>query len=101
MERKTDAERLADLKARQEQLRQQIIKLENASKQKQRKEDTRRKIIVGAAVMEHARQHPDFAATLEAVLAIAVVRPADKKALTGWLRELDSGHTDLSAAAGQ
>lgn len=88
MERKSDADRLAELKTRQEQIKQQIIKLENQAREKERREDTRRKIIVGAAVMEHARQHPEFAATLKAVLAVAVTREIDQKAIEGWLSGL-------------
>ena len=85
MERKSSTERLADLKTRQEQLKQQILKLEAQTREQERREDTRRKIIVGAAVMEHARQHPEFAATLKAVLAVAVTREIDRKAIEEWL----------------
>lgn len=88
MDRKSDADRLAGLKARQEQLKQQIIRLEQQAREKERRDDTRRKIIVGAAVMEHARLHPEFAATLKAVLAIAITREIDQKAIEDWLNGL-------------
>jgi hypothetical protein len=84
MERKTEAERLAELRTRREQLAQQITKLENAVRLKERKADTRRKIIIGGAVIAHARLHPEFADTLQAVLSLAVTRPKDREAITGW-----------------
>jgi hypothetical protein len=43
-----------------------------------RKRDSRRKIIVGAVALEHAKLHPEFAAELMAILAKHVARPADR-----------------------
>lgn len=88
MERKSDAERLAALKTKQNQLKEKITQLENQAREKARQDDMRRKLIVGAAVMEHAKRHPEFAATLNAVLAIAVTREVDQKAIEGWMNTL-------------
>jgi hypothetical protein len=53
----------------------------------ERKRDTRRKIIVGAAVLAHAQLDPLFALELRAVLARAVQRPIDRDVLAAWLGE--------------
>lgn len=52
-------------------------------RQQRRKQDTRRKIIVGAIAMEHADQGNDreFAATLFRLLNRYVTRPADRALL--------------------
>ncbi len=85
MPKKTSIERLLALKERQERLRTQVAALEARTKEQQRREDTRRKIIVGGAVLAHAALHPEFARTLHEVLKVAVTRDIDKNAVADLL----------------
>lgn len=52
----TKQPRLEHLKRRQEQLTAQIQKLESLEKSRERKRDTRRKILIGAYVMDKAKE---------------------------------------------
>ena len=65
----------------------------------ERKLDTRRKIIVGAAVLAHAELDPNFAETLRHVLGQAVQRPIDRQAVADLLPSGIS-ETPEGAAAG-
>lgn len=53
---------------------------------RQRKDDTRRKIIAGAAVLTHAAKDEGFAAELTALLDLRVTDPRDR-ALFGFLTD--------------
>lgn len=77
--KKTDAERLAALKQREAALKAQIARIETKAKTQARKTDTRRKIIVGAAVMAHAKLQPDFADKLRQALKAAVTKESDRE----------------------
>lgn len=78
---RTSLEKIEELEA----ARLRIAARLNAEKAKlrngERKLENRRKIIVGAVVREHARLHPDFAETLDKILASHVLRPADRALL--------------------
>ena len=50
-----------------------------------RKLANRRKIIIGAAVLAHAKIDPSFAAKLQEVLSLAVTRPGDREAIADQL----------------
>jgi hypothetical protein len=80
-------EKLEALKKKQGQLKAQIAALEAKEKANQRKEDTRLKIIIGAALMADAALHPDTAAFLASVLRRAVTADRDRALLQnkGWL----------------
>ena len=80
---KTDQEKLDALKAQKKKLDQRIQKHNTAIKEKQRKADTRRKIIVGALALEHAEHDENFAAILNRLIAQHVTRPEDRK-LFDW-----------------
>ena len=77
--------RLDALKKKQEQLKAQIAALEAQEKEAERKRDTRRKIIVGGAVLAHAALHPSFGAELRAVLKTAVLRDSDRETIQDLL----------------
>jgi glucose/arabinose dehydrogenase len=81
----TNTDRLEALKQKQAQLRAQIVALEAKEKAAERKKDTRRKIIVGGAVLAHAALHPAFAAELKNVLKLAVTREIDRAAIQDLL----------------
>ncbi len=83
--RKTLDDRLAELTRRQEQLEARRLSLLAVKKQSDRKQDTRRKIIVGAAVLAHADLNPNFADRLRQVLAEAVQRPIDRGVIADLL----------------
>ena len=67
-QRKTSEDKIAELELKQQQL-QERIKDEKAkiSKQK-RKEDTRRKIITGALVLEHMTMDENFRLEIESLI---------------------------------
>ena len=71
--------RIATLKAR----RDRIQARENAA---ERKADTRRKIIVGAAVLAHAQQDAKFALALRDALTRGVTREKDRETIADLLK---------------
>jgi hypothetical protein len=86
MTRRSRAEQIAALKEAEEQKRRRRLQLEAKEKLDQRKLDTRRKIVTGAAVLAHADLHPEFAAALRSALDKAVTKPADRELLADLLR---------------
>lgn len=77
--RKTDEELLAELEAKKSQLDARIQKKRAAVRTRQRKLDTRRKIIAGALALEHASIDKAFGATLHKLLDEQVTRTDDRK----------------------
>ncbi len=70
-------EKAAQLRAKAEQLEAQAAK-------QQRKDDARRKIILGGAVLAEARDNPVFAKTLTEIVSKRVTKALDAKAVEGW-----------------
>jgi len=66
------------LKKQREQLNAKILKLEASQKSKERKEDTRRKILVGHYFMEEAKKAGTLG-DLFKKLSVYVTREIDKK----------------------
>jgi hypothetical protein len=89
--RKSLDDQLAELTKRQEQLEARRLSLLAVKKSEDRKQDTRRKIIVGAAVLAHAELDPQFAALLQVVLDRAVLRPIDRDLIASLLPADDVG----------
>lgn len=56
MKKKTTIERLQNLKTQREILEAKIQKMEILTKAQHRKQDTRRKILIGAYFLEQAKQ---------------------------------------------
>lgn len=77
-----EEERIDALRRRQKQLEAQVMTLEARQRQDRRKRDTRRKIVIGGAVLALARTYPGFAGWLEWRLA-DVVAPRDREFITG------------------
>jgi len=75
------AERLASLRDQQEQLEAKIAKLESRKKQQDRKDETRLKILVGAAVLADAARHSETGELLRTVLARGITADRDKEFL--------------------
>ena len=89
--RRTLDERLADLALRQRQLEARRLALLAAKKGEDRKRDTRRKIIVGAAVLMEAERDPAFAAQLRGILGRTVQRPAERAVVEDFLEPAVAG----------
>lgn len=85
--RKTDTERLEILKQQEAQLKAKIAKIEARKVSEARKEDTRLKVVIGAALLADAEQNAGTANFLRSVLPRAVVAPRDREFLQakGWL----------------
>jgi len=79
--RKTVEQKLDDLRKQREQLDARFAKLTAQQKTKSRKQDARRKIIVGAAALAHAEVDPAFRHALSAALRSAVTRDIDRKVI--------------------
>ena len=77
--------RIAQLKQKQEQLARRLNALEQKEKSQTRKLDTRRKIIVGGAVLSEMHKDPEFAAVVRAMLLRYVARPNDRAAVADLL----------------
>ena len=77
--------RIAQLKQKQEQLARRLTTLEQKEKSQTRKLDTRRKIIVGGAVVAEMHKDPEFASIVRAVLLRYVARPNDRAAVADLL----------------
>jgi hypothetical protein len=71
---------LKKLRERQAQLTAQIRSLEARERQQQRKNDTRRKVIVGAFTLHHMEKNPESAVTktLMRLLDEYVTRPNER-----------------------
>ena len=79
--------KLEALRKRQAQLAEQIAQAERTEKAKSRKEDTRLKVLVGAAILADVALHPETRAGVETILQRAITAPRDREFLTakGWL----------------
>ena len=78
-------ERLARLQQRKVALERQIAKAEQDAREIQRKQDTRRKIVVGGAVLAALADSPGLAAMVKTVLAQRVTRAHDRAAVSDLL----------------
>jgi hypothetical protein len=85
--RKSLADRIAVLKEAERQTQARLAALTARQKTEDRKRDTRRKIVVGGAVLAHAALHPAFADALRDVLRAAVTRDIDRALLVDWIGE--------------
>lgn len=79
MPRSSDQERLAKLQERRDQLNAQLAAMEARAKQTQKKQDDRRKILLGALVLADLSNRPELKAYLAERLPGFLVRPEDKK----------------------
>ena len=75
--------KLDALRKKREQIAAQIAAVEAAEKKKARKEDTRLKVLVGAAILADMELHPETRAGVEAVLKRAITAPRDREFLKG------------------
>ena len=89
---KTDNEKLEALKKREAQLKAKISAIEAQAAARARKEDTRLKVLVGAALLADAKLHPATAEFIRATLARALSAQRDRDFLQakGWIAESGS-----------
>ena len=83
----TKNQKLDTLLKRKAQLEARIAEEQAKQKKLSRKDDTRLKIIVGAAMIANAELYPDTRPGIVEVLRKAVVAPRDREFLQskGWL----------------
>lgn len=73
-----DTDKLAKLKQQQEKLKARIQKEQARISAKDRKADTRRKILDGALIQNHAKDNPDIAALLDRLRSASLTKPRDR-----------------------
>jgi len=78
---------LENLRKRHAQLAARIAEVESSQKARARKEDTRLKVLVGAAILADISLHPESRAGIKAVLHRAITADRDRQFLKakGWL----------------
>ena len=79
------AERIAAAEERKAQMVARLAALKGKAKAVDRKLDTRRKIVVGAAVLVEIEREPRFAEYVRKMLEKAVTRTQDKEAIADLL----------------
>lgn len=79
------AARLEGLRKRKEQLENRIAAAERQAKAAARKRDTRRKIIIGGAVLAAIADSPGLAEMVKTLLAQRVTRATDRAAVADLL----------------
>ncbi len=79
--------KLEALHRRESELKKRIEQEEQKSKARERKDDTREKVLIGAAFIADIKQHPETRAAVEVVLKRAISAPRDREFLKarGWL----------------
>lgn len=81
-------EKLEALKQKKEKLEKQIAALKAHEASQARKEDTRLKVLIGAAMLADSKIRPKTEETIKEVLQRAIVEERDRKFLEskGWLK---------------
>ena len=85
MARKTPEEQKAELLKKKAQLEERLKAIDAKESAQKRKDDTRRKILVGALCLTHAEHKPEFKEWLAATLKKTLEKPADIALFTDWL----------------
>lgn len=80
-------ERIKSLKERKAKIEQELSRIEAREKAKERKEETRLKVLIGSAILSEAPAHPEIVQPIQEILARAITAPRDQELLTrkGWL----------------
>lgn len=77
----TKAEKLKALQDRADRLKAQIADLEAQNAARQRKEDTRAKVLIGAGIIADLEHHAENLALVRTILARAITQPRDREFL--------------------
>lgn len=78
MPKRSVDERLQAARARLEEQQRKVRKLETERRQEERKKDTRRKILLGAVLMERMADDPALKAQVDQWLDHSLTRPRDR-----------------------
>lgn len=81
------AGKVETLRQRKAALEAKIAAIEAAEKARQRKEDTRLKVLVGAGILADIAKHPEARGGIETVLRRAITAERDRDFLKskGWI----------------
>lgn len=81
-------ERMEALKQRKAQLEKQIAELETRARARERKEENRLKVLVGAAALADCKMNPRTEVFIRELLKRAIVAKRDREFLQdkGWLK---------------
>lgn len=79
-------QKLSKLEQKKQQLEEQIKTIKARQKQQARKDDTRRKILIGAAMLKEAKSNKEFARILSTLLDKNIEKEKDRR-LAGFLSE--------------
>jgi hypothetical protein len=85
IQRRSTSEQLANLRRQEEALRARLSALALRKKSEDRKRETRRAFVVGAAALSQAQSDSAFREVLSRTLAIAVTKPGDRALITDLL----------------
>lgn len=85
-------EKMEELKRRKAQLDQQIAALKSREAAQARKEDTRLKVLIGAAMLADSKINPETAAFVKEIVQRAITEKRDREFLKSkdWLPEDES-----------
>ena len=98
MARSSDQERLQKLQERRDQLNAQLAAMEARAKQTQKKQDDRRKILLGALVLADFDTRPELKTYLAERLPGFLVRPEDRKLFAELLPAVPASESSNVAA---
>ena len=93
----TTPDKIGRLKAKKEEIEKRLSKLEAQEKNKTRKEETRLKILIGAAILVNIKTRPEFQSQIQKLLDRAITAKRDRDFLQerGWLpKPLDTGNRE-------
>ena len=99
MARKSPQEQRDELLKKKQQLENRLKALEARQNLKDRKDDTRRKILAGAIVLHHAKLKPDFQKWLADELNRSLDKPQDRALFEDWWAEVENPQSELAEAA--
>jgi hypothetical protein len=92
-------DRMAELTARKKKLEADLAALASKAKQAERKRDTRRKIVVGGAILAAVDKDPALMQTVKRVLAAYVGRPQDREVIADLLPPVSPAPVAANASA--
>lgn len=87
MSNDTPASKLEKLRQRREKLNAEIARAEKAERDRQRAQDTRRKIVLGAALLSELEQDPALRAQVRGILSRRLTQERDRALLADLLAE--------------
>ena len=79
MAKHTPDERIAELEKRKEEIANRIERLRSVESTKERKRDTRRKILAGACVLDRAAKDQVLERHLKEILDAFLTKPKDRE----------------------